>query len=594
MKKNHYDLAIIGAGLAGLALARQLQLASNKRILLLEKRAEVPGPKQKYGESTVQVGAYYISKVLDLEDYLHREQTIKYNLRFHWKNPARDNKVLEDYSQSYIRLVSNIAGYQVDRNTLEAEILRVVTENPNCTFCAPATNLDVTLSETGPHTLKFQHKGRQKSVTAEWVVDTTGRSKFLSRRMDLGRPNPIRHGSSFLWVDGLVNVEKLTDRSWSETRLNKDRCTLGHFPFWLATNHFVGEGFWFWIIPIHGKTSLGVVYDSALFDAKQVDTPKKLMEWVCREFPLFQRDFPHRKILDHGSFKDYSYDCAQTISPSRWALSGEAGRFSDPLYSPGSDLIAFHNTMIIEAILSEKGELAEKIALFENMMKALYEAYVPSYAVSYDTLGDQEVFTLKYVWELTIYFAFYVFPFINDLIANRRFILPFLSKFARLGPINRNMQSYLSAYYQWKKQQAHTASTERRFFDFISVPPLKTAEGSFYKVGVSPDEAFDVLDMQLTNLKELARFIVAHISSMVLQDESVLANRAFVESIDLRNFRFDPEELRARYAEFAGATEHYMWSFDSKVLNLFRMDSKSQPSEAYHMPEGVVHNSMRI
>ena len=580
MGTNHYDAAIIGAGMAGLALVRQLQLVSGKRILLLDKASEVPTRHQKVGESTVQVGGYYISKVLDLEEYLLREHCLKYNLRFHWKNAERENRVLEDYSQSYIRLMSNIAGYQVDRNTLEAELLRLVTLNPNCTFCAPASDLDVSLSDTGPHSLSYRHSGHQTSVTADWVVDTTGRAKFLTRRLGLRQPNPIRHGSSFLWVEGLVNVEKLTDLSLSEIRLKKERCTLGHFPFWLATNHFVGEGFWFWVIPLQGKTSLGLVYDCKLFDGQQVSAPQQLMDWVCREFPLFARDLPQRKILDHGSFRDFSYDCAQTISASRWALAGEAGRFSDPLYSPGSDLIAFHNTMIIDAILSEESELKEKVPLYESLMRSLYEAYVPSYAVSYDVLGDQEAFILKYAWELTIYFAFYVFPFINDLFTNRRFILPFLSKFARLGPINRNMQFFLSAYYQWKKMQKRPAPEDPRFFDFMQIVPLKTAEGAFYRVGVSPDEAIDVLDFQLFNLKELARFIVAHVTSMVLQDEKVLTNRAFIESINLRNFRFDPEEMRSQYSQFAGSGEQYKWSFDPHVLCEFRAKTSHDPGES--------------
>src|SRR3990167_11522850 len=101
--------------------------------------------------------------------------------------------------------------------------------------------------------------------------------------MELGQPSPIRHGSSFVWVDGLVNIEKLTDLSLDEILVRKDRHLTGHFPVWLATNHFVGEGFWFWIIPLQGKTSLGVVYDTALFPATQVSTAEKLRDWVCRE-----------------------------------------------------------------------------------------------------------------------------------------------------------------------------------------------------------------------------------------------------------------------------------------------------------------------
>ena len=48
-------------------------------------------------------------------------------------------------------------------------------------------------------------------------------------------------------------------------------------------------------------------------------------------------------------------------------------------------------------------------------MRVMYESYVPSYAVSYDCLGDQEAFTLKYTWELAVYFGFYVVPMINNL-----------------------------------------------------------------------------------------------------------------------------------------------------------------------------------
>jgi len=57
--KNEYDVVILGAGLAGLSLARQLLMNSTKRILLLEKRAEVPPAHQKVGEATVQLSGYY-------------------------------------------------------------------------------------------------------------------------------------------------------------------------------------------------------------------------------------------------------------------------------------------------------------------------------------------------------------------------------------------------------------------------------------------------------------------------------------------------------------------------------------------------------
>lgn len=576
---DHYDVMIIGAGLAGLALSRQLLLNSDKKILLVEKRSQIPSPHQKVGESLVQLSAYYFSKVLDLEEHLLREHFMKYNLRFYWKSVGRENRNFEDFGQAYILKLSNIASYQLDRNKIEGEMLRLNLENPNFTFCKSVTNLNVSLSEDGPHAVSFKSVDVEMSLTADWVVDTSGRGKFLARKRELLKENPIRHGASFFWVEGLVNIDKLTDHSPKEIRLKKERAAIGHLPFWLATNHFCGEGFWFWVIPLQGKTSLGLVYDNQIFPRERISSLPKLMEWVCEEFPLFARDLPYRKILDHSSLKDFSYDCKQTIDPSRWAIAGEAGRFTDPLYSPGGDLISLYNTLITDAILTtDAGDLASKCRVYEQLMEGFYEAYVPTYAVSYDALGDQEAFTMKYSWELAIYFSFYTFPFINDLFTDRRFIAGFLRRFLQLGPINKNLQSFISAYYQWKKVEREPLR-EPVFNDFMDVASLATAEKAFYSVGVSVEEAHRILDFQLANLKEMARFILTHISSVVLSDERVLTNRAFIESIDLSNYEFDPDEIRERYARCVGSTKRYEWSFDPRVLGRFVTEARAKFAE---------------
>ena len=93
---HHYDVVILGAGLAGLSLARHLLLETDKNVLVLERRESVPGRRQKVGESTVQLGGYYFSKVLDLEEHLLSRHYIKNNLRFHWKNAGRDNRGMEE------------------------------------------------------------------------------------------------------------------------------------------------------------------------------------------------------------------------------------------------------------------------------------------------------------------------------------------------------------------------------------------------------------------------------------------------------------------------------------------------------------------
>src|SRR5215813_2000372 len=206
---GHYDVVIIGAGLAGLSLVRQLLLISDKKILLIDRRAEIPPASQKVGEATVQVSGYYFSKVLDLEEHLLREHFMKYNLRFFYKTAGWENRSYEDYSQSYIRTLSNIATYQLDRNKLEAELLRCNSEEQNFTFWAPVTDTRVSLSNDGPHTLTCTVNGQAVAEHADWLVDTSGRGKLLTRQLGLAQQSPIRHGASFVWVEGLVNVEKL-------------------------------------------------------------------------------------------------------------------------------------------------------------------------------------------------------------------------------------------------------------------------------------------------------------------------------------------------------------------------------------------------
>src|SRR5215467_7258040 len=313
--KSGYDVVILGAGLAGLTLARQLLLQSHKSVLLLEKRSQIPPVRQKVGEATVQVSGYYLSKVLDLEEHLLCDHLMKYNLRFYWKTPGEKNDAFEHYSQSYIRGLSNIATYQLDRNKIEAELLRLNSENSNFTFCAGALNVDAQLSRSHePHRVTFETAGERIEVAAGWLVDSTGRAKFLSRRLGLSKPSPIRHGSVFFWVDGLVNVEKLTDLPDPQRLKHRSRRMIGHLPFWLATNHFCGEGYWFWVIPLQGKTSLGLVYDREKIPEAEVSTPEKVIEWICREFPLFARDLPRRTIVDQGMIRDFAYDCRRTIS----------------------------------------------------------------------------------------------------------------------------------------------------------------------------------------------------------------------------------------------------------------------------------------
>lgn len=585
--KEPVDAVIVGAGLAGLTLARHLLLETDWRVVLVEKRDELPQRKQKVGESTVQLAGYYLSKVLDLEEHLLHEHFMKYNLRFYWRVAAGDS--IEQYSSAFIRAFSNIASYQVDRNVLEGELLRLCAQDARFRLVRGAQKLEIELAAADePHRVRFEQRGARHELEARWLVDTTGRRRFVAKQKQLLRPAPIRHGAFFWWVDGLVDVERLSELDRTSRRRHPRRRFTGHTPSWLATNHFCDRGLWFWVIPLRGKTSLGLVFDHAQVDWKEVSNARKATRFVCERFPLFARDLPGREITDIGGYKDFSYDCVQTLSAERWAMTGESGRFSDPLYSPGSDLMAIHNTLIVHAMGLEDAEERKSFCqLSESLLKAVYHAYVPGYVETYDCLGDDEAFSVKYIWELTIYFAFYVFPFINDLFTDRRFVVGFLRQFARLGAWNRGMLALLAGYAAWKREH-RAPRRDPVHLDFMRVCALRRAEQTFYELGVTATEGKRVLQRQMENLEQLARFLAVHIAAEVIGAPAAKTDAAFVRGFEVENLRFEPDAWAERWLAGAearqSAPETWSWQLDPQVLDGFRTPAISKGGEGAEEP----------
>jgi hypothetical protein len=161
---------------------------------------------------------------------------------------------------------------------------------------------------------------------------------------------------------------------------------------------------------------------------------------------------------------------------------------------------------------------------------------------------------MKYVWELTIYFTFYVFPFINQVFTDTAFVVPYLDLFARLGGLNHGIQSFINDYYHWKKAQPVQIATPN-FFDFMFLEPLKKAEALFYETGLSGPQCMKVLKRAMHNVEQLGRFIIVYIYSSVLHDESLLFNKELAESIKIEGLKFDPAKMRSEVARLGSVKD---------------------------------------
>ena len=82
--KEDYDVAIVGAGFAGLTLALQLKgtLPDCSVALIDWEKRPLPEAAFKVGEATSELGAHYLAKKLGLDEMLHARPLVKCGLRF--------------------------------------------------------------------------------------------------------------------------------------------------------------------------------------------------------------------------------------------------------------------------------------------------------------------------------------------------------------------------------------------------------------------------------------------------------------------------------------------------------------------------------
>ncbi len=434
------DVAILGGGLSGLSLAIQLKQRDPQiAVTVLERRAHpVAEAAFKVGESTVEIGAHYFDHVLGLRGHLDAEQLRKFGFRFFFSHGRQD---IDQCTELGVSAILPTPSWQLDRGRFE-NFLGEHAHSLGIDFRDEATVRGVEL-DTGnaPHVVSFEHGGERTQLEARWVVDAAGRAGLLKRKLELAQAND--HNINAVWwrVDGKVDPDQ-----WSQDPQWLARCTPPDR--WRSTNHMCGPGYWFWLIPLSsGAHSLGIVCDAAMHPLETMNTHEKATAWLRQHQPQVAAslDKPEHALLDFAFLRNVSYGCKQVFSGDRWALTGEAGVFLDPFYSPGSDFIAMSNTFISDLIARDRAgkPFAPYAEIYQQLYLSFYENTLTLYQDQYPLLGDSQVMPVKVIWDYTYYWSLLSPLFFADRLTHIALLGRLRPLFDRARELNLAMQPLL-------------------------------------------------------------------------------------------------------------------------------------------------------
>jgi len=442
LMNTDYDAVIVGGGLAGATLARQLKLEKpSLRVMVVERRKHpVREAAFKVGESSVEIGAHYFQKILGLEPHLRSAQLEKLGLRYFFPNEG--NADIATRVELGPATFPPVPSFQLDRGRLENMLLRTVAESGTTVF-DDARVRAVTLGNEG-HRVSLSTAGGPRQCTTRWLIDASGRAGLLKRQLGLARPSSHTANAAWFRINTRVRLD-----DWSDDPAWRSRVPSGQR--WLSTNHLMGAGYWVWLIPLgSGSTSFGIVADANLHPFNRLNRFERAMDWLNEFEPQCAKAVAAHAdgLEDFLALQHFAHGCGRVFSPERWAMVGEAGVFTDPFYSPGSDFIAMGNDAVTDLVLRDTGgeDISARAEAFNTTYLRLFDAFIRLYDGQYRMMGNAQVMTAKVSWDNACYWGITALLFFQRRYRQPEFIASIEPLMRRFFVLHARMQSLFNAW----------------------------------------------------------------------------------------------------------------------------------------------------
>ena len=368
MRSDPYDVIVIGGGPAGSTVAA-LVAEYGHRVLLLE-RARFP--RFQIGESLMP-GTYWSFKRLGVLEKLKKSAYVKkYSVQFFG---ASGRGSAPFYFHRHDPHESSVT-WQVLRSEFDRMLLENAREKGASVRQGTAVQ-EVLFNEDRAVGVRAKDSdGSLNDLTARVIVDATGRSALISRKLNIKTEEPtLKKASLFTHF-----------RSGSREAGIDEGATL--------ILHTRTKDAWFWYIPLADDVvSVGVVGDIGYLLQQREGTPQEIFEEELDRCPPMQDRLERaRQLFPMKVTSDFSYR-ASSVSGDGWVLVGDAYGFLDPVYSSGVFLALKSGEMAADAIheafrnddfstrrLGNWGE--EFIPGMEAVRKLVYAFYTKEFSFS--------------------------------------------------------------------------------------------------------------------------------------------------------------------------------------------------------------------
>ncbi|MDB4655887.1 tryptophan 7-halogenase [Flavobacteriales bacterium] len=448
-----YKVVICGGGLAGLTLSLQLKQQNPEFSITVIEKTERPlrEAAHKVGESTVEIGAHYLSNTIGLKAYLDEKQFPKLGLRYFYGDSSQPFENRPELGPS---MFSPVPTYQLDRGSLENDLREMVLQ-AGIQLLEGASLKDITINDGSDfNEITYSQDEQEITLSANWVVDAMGRRRYLQTKLGLKKESP--HSASSVWfrLEGKVTVDDLVsseNKEWQNRNI-EDR--------YYSTNHLMGLGYWVWLIPLSsGNTSIGIVTQNDLHDFGEYSRSyEKSFKWLEKFEPKLADHIKGKEPIDFRKIKNYSYGSKQLFSENGWSCVGESGIFSDPFYSPGSDMIAITNTFTANLIKSDfsKNLTADKVGQLNRfILETMFPDQLSYYTGGYHTFGNTQVASTKFLWDTLYYWRVYAHAFMSGIFDDFEQLKNFEIHVKQLSELNQALQI---SFKSWAESTKSTDS----------------------------------------------------------------------------------------------------------------------------------------